>query len=415
MKAEAINLHSKKNLKDWEIHNLGQLTKSIYDGTHQTPKYVSSGVPFYSVEHVTSNNFVETKYISEEEHLFLTRSFKIEKGDVLMTRIGSVGECKLVDWEVNASFYVSLALLKFPNNWTAEYFEQYSKSEAFHKEVESHSLPSAVPKKINLGPISKIKVLIPSKRSEIEKITKILKDFDEELFRLDKLLIKKKQFKEGITIQLLTGEIRLPGFNEEWQKALVGDVILNYFCGPSPTCEERNIQGDFEWGVLKTTAVTKDFGWNWKAHKTLPFIYWNKKNLEVKIGDVIVTKAGPRHRVGISATVDYVSPRIIVSGKMIGLRVNTKKVLPLILSSCISSKESQLFLNQRTTGMAESQLNFENKALLQTPIKYPKIKEQIAIVTILDDLDGEIKKITQKRKKINLLKHSIMQYFFKKN
>jgi type I restriction enzyme S subunit len=100
---------------------------------------------------------------------------------------------------------------------------------------------------------------------------------------------------------------------------------------------------------------------------------------------------------------------------MIGLRVNTKKVLPLILSSCISSKESQLFLNQRTTGMAESQLNFENKALLQTPIKHPNIKEQIAIVTILDDLDGEIKKITQKRKKINLLKHSIMQYFFKKN
>ena len=37
---------------------------------------------------------------------------KLEKDDILMTRIGSIGVAKLIDWEVKASFYVSLALLK---------------------------------------------------------------------------------------------------------------------------------------------------------------------------------------------------------------------------------------------------------------------------------------------------------------
>ncbi len=36
----------------------------------------------------------------------------IEKGDILLTRIGDIGTSKYVNWEVKASFYVSLALIK---------------------------------------------------------------------------------------------------------------------------------------------------------------------------------------------------------------------------------------------------------------------------------------------------------------
>ena len=38
---------------EWEVKRLGEVA-TIRDGTHQTPKYVGSGIPFYSVEHVTS-------------------------------------------------------------------------------------------------------------------------------------------------------------------------------------------------------------------------------------------------------------------------------------------------------------------------------------------------------------------------
>ncbi|MBR6456821.1 MAG: restriction endonuclease subunit S, partial [Prevotella sp.] len=121
-----------KPKEGWKMVRLGEVV-DVFDGTHQTPYYVDNGIPFYSVENVTTNEFEHTKYITEEEHLFLTQKHKIEQGDILMTRIGSIGVCKLVNWEVNASFYVSLALLKIKEGFDAEFLVQYSQTEAFKK------------------------------------------------------------------------------------------------------------------------------------------------------------------------------------------------------------------------------------------------------------------------------------------
>lgn len=192
----------------WIVKPLGELA-TIRDGTHQTPRYVSSGVPFYSVEHVTSGDFVSTKFISEEEHRFLTRSFKIERGDILMTRIGSIGNCKLIEWNVDASFYVSLALLKIRPQFSAAYVAQYSNTLAFKKQVELHSLASAIPKKINLGPISSINVELPSSFAEQTAIAAVLSDMDAELSALETRRDKTRALKQGMMQELLTGRIRL--------------------------------------------------------------------------------------------------------------------------------------------------------------------------------------------------------------
>lgn len=193
---------------EWEKKTLGEIA-TIKDGTHQTPKYVTSGVPFYSVEQVTSGDFKNTKYISTEEHRFLTRSFKIEKDDILMTRIGSIGDCKLIDWDVEASFYVSLALLKIIPAVSSAFIAQYSKCKAFKEEVELHSLPSAVPKKINLGPISNVIVHLPPTFEEQSAIATVLSDMDAEITALEKRRDKTKALKQGMMQELLTGKTRL--------------------------------------------------------------------------------------------------------------------------------------------------------------------------------------------------------------
>ena len=77
----------------------------VYDGTHQTPHYTNSGIPFFSVENVTTNTFPGRKRISLEEHRKLTAKFQLRRGDVLMTRIGSIGDCRIVDWDYPSSFY----------------------------------------------------------------------------------------------------------------------------------------------------------------------------------------------------------------------------------------------------------------------------------------------------------------------
>lgn len=138
----------------WKSMLLGDIAE-VKDGTHQTPKYVKSGgKPFYSVENVTADDFKNVKHISLEEHKALTSNYRIEKGDVLMTRIGSIGCCKYVDWDVDASFYVSLALLKINEKYDSKFISYLSNIKSFKEEVMLNSLVFAIPQKINLGNIS---------------------------------------------------------------------------------------------------------------------------------------------------------------------------------------------------------------------------------------------------------------------
>lgn len=193
---------------EWESSNLGELC-IIKDGTHQTPKYVENGIPFYSVENVTNNNFKTAKNITLKDHNLLTKNYRIEKGDVLMTRIGSIGICKYIDWEVNASFYVSLALLKFKDKSLARFFSFYSRTDGFIKEIESKSLQFATPKKINLSNISLVKIEYPISKEEQEMIISTLSSMDREIESLEGKKAKYEQIKQGMMQQLLTGKIRL--------------------------------------------------------------------------------------------------------------------------------------------------------------------------------------------------------------
>ena len=193
--------------EDWEIKSIKDFAK-VYDGTHQTPHYVDVGIPFYSVENVTANDFEHTKLISEKEHRFLTSKVKIEKGDILMTRIGSIGDCKYIDWEPEASFYVSLALIKCDTSVDARFISYYSNSLQFKKELELRSLITAIPQKINLGPISEIILVLPPKKEQTA-IANVLSSMDKEIENLNTKLEKYRNLKTAMIQQLLTGKIRL--------------------------------------------------------------------------------------------------------------------------------------------------------------------------------------------------------------
>ena len=209
--------------EDWEVKSIGDICV-VKDGTHQTPNYTYFGIPFYSVENISNNDFSNVKYISEEEHIILSSNSKIEKGDVLMTRIGSIGCCKYIDWEVKASFYVSLALLKFQDDECARYFTHYSETNLFKDEIEQNSLQFAVPQKINLGNIPKIRIILPSILKEQQAIADALTKVDNLIMSLSKVIEKKKLIKKGAMQKLLSGEMRLDGFEGEWIKIKLGDI-----------------------------------------------------------------------------------------------------------------------------------------------------------------------------------------------
>ena len=147
----------------------------IYDGTHQTPKYQSGGIPFISVENI-KDIYGSNKYISLEDY----ESYKIKPkvGDVFMTRIGSIGVCAVFTKQADIAYYVSLALLR-PNKeiLDSRYLKHFIESAIGRKELGKRILHNAVPIKINKSDIGKVKLLIPS-LEEQHRIVSILDRFE---------------------------------------------------------------------------------------------------------------------------------------------------------------------------------------------------------------------------------------------
>ena len=185
---------------DWEVKKLMEMAE-IFDGTHQTPTYLESGVPFYSVEHLTSNDFSNTKFISEDVFNKENKKVKIEKGDILMTRIGDIGTSKYIDWEVNASFYVSLALIKQSPKYDSQYLNQYISNDNFKGELWRRTIHVAFPKKINLGEIGQCLIATPS-ILEQQKIANFLTAIGKKINQQQSQIEKVSQYKKGLLQQM---------------------------------------------------------------------------------------------------------------------------------------------------------------------------------------------------------------------
>ena len=143
---------------EWEIRKLSEVSE-VYDGTHQTPNYTESGVKFLSVENIST--LESEKYISEED---FEKDFKVfpEFGDVLMTRIGSIGVPNIVKTNEKIAFYVSLALLKPKKETNSLFMKSSIESNPFQEELWKKTLHIAFPKKINKNDISQSTIKCPS-------------------------------------------------------------------------------------------------------------------------------------------------------------------------------------------------------------------------------------------------------------
>ena len=101
--------------ESWEWVRLGDVAEKVTDGTHKTPHYTDNGVQFVSAKDLCGGRlrFDKCKHISEQEHQELFARCNPEKGDLLISKSGSIGAVALVDVEFEFSLFESLALVKY--------------------------------------------------------------------------------------------------------------------------------------------------------------------------------------------------------------------------------------------------------------------------------------------------------------
>lgn len=327
-----------------------------------------------------------------------------------MTRIGSIGDCRLVDWDVNASFYVSLALLKICGA-DAAFVAQYSNSRAFKAEVELHSLPSATPKKINLGPISDIRLLVPP-LPEQRAIAEALRDADELLSGLKRLIAKKRDLKQAAMQQLLTGRTRLSGFSDRWQVKRMGD-LFRFSGGYSASRDQLSSEGHcyLHYGDIhgsSKTTIDTNADYQDIPKLDIPLQRVSPDSL-LDDGDVVFVDASEDSE-GTSKHVVVVNKDHLpfISGlHTIVAKARTTELAHEYRRYCFQTAAVRQQFMFYAVGTKVSGISKTNIAKLTLPV--PPVAEQRAIATVLADMDAELAGFEARRDKVRDLKQAMMQ------
>jgi type I restriction enzyme S subunit len=159
--------------------------------------------------------------------------------------------------------------------------------------------------------------------------------------------------------------------------------------------------------VLKTTAVVWD-GFNCSENKALPEMLNPRLEYEIKVGDVLMTRAGPGNRVGVVAYVDSTQQMLMLSDKL--YRIHPKKIIVNeYLALLLSSNSIQRQLNTTKTGLAESQSNISQDIVKKLLVAVPTNKEQDIIVRRTNTAARKIKSDQTYLNKLKVLKSGLMQ------
>jgi type I restriction enzyme S subunit len=171
---------------------------------------------------------------------------------------------------------------------------------------------------------------------------------------------------------------------DSWLWIELGNLVRVMDAGWSPQCENHPRSDPKKWGVLKTTAV-QTLAFDCGQHKELPSKFEPRPQNEARLGDILVTRAGPKNRVGISCVVDHIEPRLMISDKLIRFRLRDG-LSPSFFALTLNAGITNIAIENAKSGMAVMQMNISQDKLRAVPVPLPPLAEQHRIVAKVDAL-----------------------------
>ena len=167
--------------KEWEFPDMDDICQFITDGTHQTPSYTQTGRVFLSAQNVKPFKFMPEihRYVSEEDYCKYVKNKKVEKGDLLLGRVGAgIGETAVVDKDIDCAIYVSLGLVKTFKEYTDSNYLEIVFNSPYGVAYSKGNVSSAgAAGNYNLGRIRSFPVSFPPLQEQKEIVKKVEKLF----------------------------------------------------------------------------------------------------------------------------------------------------------------------------------------------------------------------------------------------
>lgn len=198
IKEKVEDINNEKNKLIESVFNtetyktLDEVCELITDGTHNTPEYSKSGIPFLSATNVVNKkiDWNNIKYVSNKLHEKLSKRISPKLNDILIAKNGTIGYAAIVDREIPFDVYVSLAVLRTKKNILPQYLLEIINSEIIRNEFLSKIIGMGVPN-LHLNKIKEVKIPVIKYEEqekfikEISIINNKIESYEQEILKLN--------------------------------------------------------------------------------------------------------------------------------------------------------------------------------------------------------------------------------------
>ena len=184
----------------FENKDLGDVAIKITDGSHNPPKGVDERTEYVML---SSQNIIEDKinynnarYLSRKDFERENKRTYLEKGDVLLTIVGTIGRTAVIDNEKNITLQRSVAVIKPIEKIKSEYLVASLKTDSAKNQLNKRS-KGVAQKGIYLNDLKKIFISVPPITLQNE-FSEIVKQIDKQKFEIEKSLKETQELYESL-------------------------------------------------------------------------------------------------------------------------------------------------------------------------------------------------------------------------
>jgi type I restriction enzyme S subunit len=212
----------------WEKRKLEDLA-DVRDGTHNSPQYYSEGHPLITSKNVKNGfiNYDDIQYISDGDFEEINRRSKVDKNDILMGMIGTIGNIALVR-ETPDFAIKNVALIKDTKSIYYLYLYHYLQSSNILNQLVE-GMDGGTQKFIALNKIRNLIIAVP-RIEEQYKISNYMEHLDNLITLHQRKLDKMKNLKSAYLSKMFPKEgekyprLRFAGFTDAWEQRKLGEL-----------------------------------------------------------------------------------------------------------------------------------------------------------------------------------------------
>ena len=282
----------------------------------------------------------------------------------------------------------------------AKYLYYFVSSQAFRKEAAGHMTGAVGLRRVPAAFLADAQLpLVPldEQRRIVAEIEKQFSRIDEAVANLQRVKANLKRYKASVLKaavegHLVAGDAAMAKAHEKGKWLPISLAIKSLDQGWSPQCENEPRTVVQEWAVMRTTAV-QEMQFLPDENKRLPVGLEPRSQLELMGGDLLITRAGPRNRVGITCLVKASPTRLMLCDKAYRLRTKLNMALPAYLEVVLNSPTVLDILDEMKSGISDSGLNLTQKRFSELLVPLPSLLAQAEIVAEVDRLLSIVREV----------------------